>query len=247
MKLFLANGCSNTAGTDIDPNNLVKCPEEAWPRWVADHYKSPYVNIAEPGSGNETISRSTITTVSNIIEMDKFPANNLVVLISWSGFDRYEYWDSEKQDHRSHALSSTSVVKKPNKLVTDYINLRSLMEPDDYSNYKNLFYIYTTAKILESYGVQYYFSNCLNPFTLPEKLNLSGNLSGLYKNALDLYGSRMEKHLGFWKDCDTFQSVLQHIPRSPYGNKYHWGREGQQFYAEHFIKHMESVNEHTIS
>ena len=245
MKLFLANGCSNTAGTDIDPNNLVKCPEEAWPRWVADHYKSPYVNIAEPGSGNESISRSTITVVSNIIELDKFPPNDLIVLVSWSGFDRYEYWDSEKQAHRSYALSSTIVVKKPNKIVTDYINIRSLMEPDDYSNYKNLFYIYTTAKILESYGVQYYFSNCLNPFMNPQVLNLSSELNLLYENMLNLYGQRAEKHLGFSNDAETFLSILQNIPRSPYGTKHHWGREGQQCYAEHFIKHMERVNENT--
>jgi hypothetical protein len=246
MKIFLANGCSNTAGTDIDPNNLPKCSEEAWPRWVADHYKIPYVNIAEGGSGNEQISKTTIIAVSNLIEIDKFPAQDLIVGICWSGFDRYEYWDSEKQAHRSFALSSTSVVTKPKEIVKKYIEIRSLMEPEDYSNYKNLYYIYTTAKILESYGVKYYFSNCLNSFAHPSILKSPDKFIEMYSNLLDLYGTRIENHLGFWENKDTFRTMLQPIKCSPYGNGYHWGRDGQQFYADRFIKHMESINENPI-
>lgn len=246
MKILLASGCSNTAGTDIDPSNLLKCAEEAWPRWVADHYKIPYVNIAEIGAGNEQISRSIITTVSNLIELDNFPADNIIVAVCWSGFDRYEYWDSDKNKHRSYALSSTTVVNPPPAIIKKYIEMRSLMEPEDYSNYKNLFYIYTTAKILESYGVKYYFSNCLNTFAIPQNLNSSKELKEMYLNMLNLYGSRMKRHFGFFNREETFFSILQPIPRSPYGNGWHWGREGQQFYAKKFIEHMESLNENII-
>jgi hypothetical protein len=246
MKILLANGCSNTAGSDIDPNNLPKCGEEAWPRWVAEHYEIPYVNIAEGGAGNEQISRSTILTVSNLIEKDKFPAEDLIVGICWSGFDRYEYWDDERNTHRSYALSSTRVVKKPRDIIKKYVEIRSLMEPDDYSNYKNLYYMYTTAKILESYNVKYYFANCLNSFEHPSKLKSCDELIEIYTNLLDLYGDRINNQLGFWNNDDTFRSMLQPIPRSPYGNGFHWGREGQQFYAKAFIKFMESVDENPL-
>jgi hypothetical protein len=239
MKILLANGCSNTAGTDIDPNNLQKCGEEAWPRWVAEHYNIPYVNIAEVGSGNEQISKSTIITVSNLIEIDKFSHDDLTVAICWSGFDRYEYWDSDKNKHKSFSLSSTSVVNKPKDIVKKYIEIRSLMEPQDYSNYKNLYYMYTTARVLESYGIKYYFSNCLNSFEHPDRLKTTDEIMEIYTNLLNLYGSRIEKQMGFWNTNELFTSLLDKTPRSPYGNGYHWGREGQQLYATKFIEHME--------
>jgi hypothetical protein len=246
MKILLANGCSHTAGTDIDPNNLPKCTDQAWPRWVADHFNIPYVNIAEGGSGNEQISKSTIMAVSNLIEIDNFPSENLIVAICWSGFDRYEYWDEDKHAHKSFALSSTSIVTKPKDLIKKYIEIRSLMEPDYYSNYKNLYYMYTTAKILESYNIKYYFANCLNSFAPPRSLQTSETFIEMYKNILNLYGTRIDKHLGFWNNAETFRTMLQPIKCSPYGNRYHWGTDGQKFYADRFIKHMESVNENPI-
>lgn len=241
MKLFLANGCSHTAGTDINPNKLNSCAEEAWPRWVADHYNIPYVNIAEVGSGNEQISRSTFITISNIIELDNVNPKNLIVGICWSGFDRYEYWDSENNKHKSFALSSTSVVNPPKDIVKRYIETRSLIEPEEYSNYKNLYYMIQTAKFLESYGIKYYFSNCLNSFDNPSNIS-SEQLKNEYINLLNLYGDRIDNHLGFFDNSQTLRTLLQPIKYSPYGNGYHWGREGQQLYANYFIKHMEEVD-----
>lgn len=237
MRILIANGCSNTAGTDIDPNNLIKSPENAWPRWVADELGMSYVNLATVGSGNEQIYRSTAIAISNIVDKDKVDPKSLVVAICWSGFDRYEYWNGT--DHRSFSLSSTHVVKQPDPLVKKYIEYRSLMEPEDYSYYKNLFYVYMLAKFLESYGIEYHFSNCLQTFEHPDYFEGSDAVKKEYYNLLDLYGEeRMIRHMGFFDDFLVFQNYLQDVPRSPYGNKHHWGVEGQKKYAKLFVENM---------
>jgi hypothetical protein len=243
MKLLLANGCSHTAGSDIDPENMRYCAEKAWPRYVADHFKIPYVNIAEGGSGNEQINRSTILTISNLIDIDEFDPKNLIVNILWSGFDRYEYWSDQHQQIRSFALSSTRSPYNPGEIVKKYIEYRSLVEPEHYSFYKNLYYIYNTAKFLESYGIKYYFACGLNSFQHPSEIQNGIKLKEMYCNLLELYGDRIDKHLAFFDNSKSFRTYLQDVPRSKYGMGTHWDDIGQQKYAEFFIKHIESIDE----
>ena len=238
MKILLANGCSHTAGVDIDPNKLYRCPEKSWPKWVADHYNWQYNNIAMGGAGNEQISRSTIVAIGNMIEIEKQDPKNIVVAICWSGFNRYEYWHKEDQKHKSFSLNITKSPYTPDEIYLKYIEARSMVEPEDYANYKNLYYIHTLAKVLESYGVEYYFANCLQTFTLPKDFKGSSNLRSEYFNLLELYGSRIERHLGFFNKHKTFFQQLQGTPKSPHGLGMHWGEEGQKKYAEFFIQHM---------
>jgi hypothetical protein len=235
---LLANGCSHTAGTEIDPNHIPKCVEEAWPRWVADHYNIPYINIAQGGAGNEEISRSTIHKVSTLIERDNTNPSELIVVICWSGFDRYEFWDTDRNVHRSISIG----YRNPSFIAKKYAEIRSLMEPENWSNYKNLYYVYITSKFLESYGIKYYFSNAIRSFTYPAIFEAHPNLKEDYIDMLSMYGTRIDNHMGFFDNKQIFNALLEHLPRSGLGGNFHWGRDGQQLYAKHFIKHMEEVD-----
>lgn len=240
MKILLANGCSHTAGVDIDPNKLQKCPELTWPRWVADHYNWQYINIAMGGSGNEQISRSTIVAIGNMIELEKKDPKDIVVAICWSGFNRYEYWHSEDQKHKSFSLMVAKSPYVPAEKYLRYIEARTMVEPEEYSYYKNLYYMYTLVKVLESYGVEYYFANCLQTFIIPKDFKGSDNLRSEYYNLLSLYGSNIDKHLGFFDRSNILTEYLKSTPKSPYGLGMHWGEEGQKKYAELFIQHMKA-------
>lgn len=240
MKILLANGCSHTAGVDIDPNKLHRCPELTWPRWVSDHYGYQYVNIAMGGAGNEQISRSTIVAIGNMIELEKKDPKDIVVAICWSGFNRYEYWHAEDQKHKSFSLNIAKSPYTPEEIYLKYIQARSMVETEDYANYKNLYYMHTLAKVLESYGVEYYFANCLQTFTQPRDFKGSNNLRSEYYNLLELYGNKIPKHLAFFEKEKTFFEHLQGTPKSPHGLGMHWGEEGQKKYAELFIKHIET-------
>lgn len=241
MKLLIANGCSHTAGTEIDPDNLKFCHDKVWPKFVADHHKMGYINIAEPGAGNEQISRSTILFLADLIENKRVDPSTLVVTILWSGFDRYEYWSEQFKSIKSFALT-TVFGFNPGETVKKYIEYRSLVEPKEYSYYKNLYYIYNTAQFLESYGIKYYFACGLNSFAHPSQLQQQ-EIKEIYCKMLDIYGSlRIDNHLAFFDNNEAFRSYLQSTPRSPYGGNTHWGEEGQKKYAELFIKHMEKVD-----
>jgi hypothetical protein len=241
MKTLIANGCSHTAGTETNPDNVKQCPERAWAKFVADHYTLGYINLAEPGAGNEQISRSTILFISNLIDNKGVDPKDLVVTILWSGFNRYEYWSEQFKKIKSFALT-TAMGFDPGETVRKYIEYRSLVEPKNYSYYKNLYYVFTTAKFLEGLGIKYYFANGLESFLHPGHIE-DKEIKEIYCEMLDLYGGkRIDNHLAFFDNNNAFRSYLQSTPRSEYGNKTHWDMVGQKKYAEFFIKHMEKVD-----
>ena len=131
MKILIAGGDSHTAGQDIDKNNINNCPQLAWPRWVADHYNISWANLGMGSSGNEQISRTVITCVSRLIEIDKIDPKDIIVCIAWSGFDRYEYWDTQNGMHRSLSLSSAVFSNFPSDLKR-YVEVRSMIDPPNY-------------------------------------------------------------------------------------------------------------------
>lgn len=243
MKFLLANGCSHTIGCELDPNNMQKCPELTWPRWVADHYGIEYVNMAQGGIGNEQIARSTILKVSRLIDIEKVDPKDFMVCILWSGFDRYEYWDLQKDQHRSFSPHNMKAPWQPDETIRKYAELRSLVEFEDYSYYKNLYYMYTLSKVLEGYGVEYHYGNALNVFKPLKDLDVSDNLKLQYKSLIELYEPRIKNHLGFWDHRFAFRKYLMEIrptEKSPLGTGSHWGELGQKRYAELFVKHIES-------
>ena len=239
MKL-IANGCSHTAGSEIDPYNLEKCYDNAWPKFIADHYALDYINIATPGAGNEQIARTTLLQVSKLLDSGTVPSE-LVVIVAWSGFDRYEFWCPESQRHKSFSFNTKETPYIPKEPVKSYIEYRSLVEPENYSNYKSLYYVFQLSTFLEQHGIKYFFSNALQTFELQANFKASDNLKREYFELLDLYSKkRIDKHLGFFYSPHIFVNYLSKIPRTGLGAGGHWGVEGQQKYADLFIKHIET-------
>jgi hypothetical protein len=219
------------------------CPELTWPRWVSDHYGINYVNIAQGGAGNEQIARSTTLKVSRLIDIEKVDPKDFMVCVLWSGFDRYEYWDKEKDQHRSFSPHNMKAPWQPEETVRRYTQLRSLIEDEEYSNYKNLYYMYTLVKVLEGYGVEYFFGNSLNIFKPLDRIVASENFKKQYAGLLELYGNRINRHLGFSDVRYSYRKYLTDIrpsEKSPLGSGSHFSEEGQKRYAELFIKHIES-------
>jgi hypothetical protein len=236
-KLLIANGCSHTAGSEIDPNNLKVCFEKAWPRWVAEHYGMDYLNLAQGGNGNEQISRTTTITISKLLHAGKDPKDILVAVL-WSGFDRYEYWDPDKQIHKSFSYNTHRSPYSPKEPVSSYIKFRSLVEPENYSNYKNLYYVWQLSVFLSSLGIKYYFGNALQNFIPLPLFKASDNLIKEYSELLELYSDNIERHVGFFDRSKLFVYHLVDVPKSKLGLGTHWGEEGQRKYAEFFIKNM---------
>lgn len=85
---FVVNGDSFTycQGLQNRINN-------GWPWLLAKHFKLPVVNLAIPGTGNDTIHRRTY----EYCYLDKKNNNNPFFIIGWSQFWRREAWIEPNQ------------------------------------------------------------------------------------------------------------------------------------------------------
>lgn len=234
MKILFANGDSNTIGAELNPNDIYQDPKNAWPRWLSDKYNVPAVNIAVGGSGNEQICRSTITYISAMIELDTYKPEDIFVVILWTSFNRYEYWSYDERSHRSNSINSTH---NPKGNIRKYVEYKTLIESDHYMQYKNLYYMYNTAKFLESYGIKYFFANGLKTFMTPDDFDESDEQNELkmeYRMLYDIYKKRIPDHLGFHDDSSLFRQYLtqQGCSLTNLGFKKHFGIDGQKQYAE---------------
>jgi hypothetical protein len=238
MKILFANGDSNTIGAELNPHNIYQDPQNAWPRWLSDKYNIPYVNIAVGGSGNEQICRSTITYISAMIELDNYKPEDIFVVILWTSFNRYEYWSYDERSHRSNSINSTH---DPKGNVRKYVEYKTLIESDPYMQYKNLYYIYNTAKFLESYGIKYFFANSLKTFMTPDEFDESEEQIEMkieYRILYEIYSKRISEHLAFHNKEDLFRDYLtaKGCALTDLGFKKHFSIEGQQAYAEFLNK-----------
>jgi len=229
--IIFANGDSHTVATNPIGTSFYNY-DIAWPRWIAEEFKLDYINIAEPGSGNEQISRSTIIKVGSLIK--QVNPKDILVTILWAGWKRYEFWNDVESKHQSLSLKSKW---KPKQEIVDYVEKRSIVDSDNYTYYKDLFHIYNTAIALESYGVNYVFCNANRCMLTPEEFVDSPELNYEYQQLYNLYGDRKNNHIGFHNKQETFQEYLKDFPTVVDGP--YWGVEGHKAYANFVQKRLD--------
>jgi hypothetical protein len=229
--IIFANGDSHTAATNPNGSSFYNY-DIAWPRWIADSIGADYINIAEPGSGNEQICRSTIVKVGSLIK--QIDPKEILVIILWAGFKRYEFWSNDENKHQSLSIKSTW---KPNQKVIDYVEKRSTLESDNYTYYKDLFYMYTTAVALEAYNVKYIFCNANRTMLTPKEFFDTSELKFEFEELYNLYGVRKSSHIGFHNKEETFQEYLKDFPTVATGA--YWGADGQEAYAKFVQKRFD--------
>jgi len=95
--ILLSNGCSHTAGAELDEKNKDYCYEKAWPKYLADLLTFKNINIARSGASNDRVLRTTYSWISNYISAQKNP-KNLFVVILWSGIHRTEIATDDQEN-----------------------------------------------------------------------------------------------------------------------------------------------------
>jgi hypothetical protein len=229
--LIFANGDSHTAATN--PNGTTFHNYDiAWPRWIAEQFKLDYINVSEPSSGNEQISRSTIIQIGSLIK--EVNPKDVLVTLMWAGWKRYEFWSVDELRHQSISLKTKW---KPRQEVIDYVEKRSILESDNYTHYKDLFYMYNTAVALESYGVNYIFCNANRCMLTPEEFVDSPELCNEYQQLYNLYGERKNNHIGFHDKQETFQEYVREFPTVANGP--YWGVDANKAFAKLVQKRLD--------
>ena len=87
--ILVANGCSHTAGAEMEYPSQRKCYDKAWPKHLADILKCDHINLSDSGASTHRVVRTTIRYI-----IDSFSKkNNLsdhLFIINWPGAYRTE-------------------------------------------------------------------------------------------------------------------------------------------------------------
>ena len=87
--ILVANGCSHTAGAEMEYPGQRRCYDKAWPKHLADLLRCEHVNLSDSGASGHRVVR---TTMRYVIDQFKIK-NNLqdhLFIVNWPGSYRTE-------------------------------------------------------------------------------------------------------------------------------------------------------------
>ena len=96
--ILIANGCSHTAGAEIEYTQQGECYEKAWPKKLADSLGYKPVNLSVSGASDDRVVRTTIEYIGKLKKYPNYDPSKFFVVISWPGLHRtelYQTFDNE--------------------------------------------------------------------------------------------------------------------------------------------------------
>lgn len=228
--MILVNGCSHTAGSEIDFYMQDECKHKAWPAHLGQLLGQDVVNIAQAGAGNERIGRTTMEWLIKNIQIQKtYQPEDVTVVIMWSGFDRFEEWNDRLKSFVSSQSDKFYSDKYPEMEM--YAKLKTVINNWASNEYKNLIMVMNMAIFLEHLGVKYYFLNGVHSWS-PRETYLKTGMVVEYDIMYRGYGEhRIQRHLAF-KDLQQLPAQqLKQIPYAPHARWPHWDERGHTAWA----------------
>jgi len=92
--LLFSNGCSHTAGAELEYPQQGECYDKAWPKHLADSLGYDHINLSMSGASTNRIVRTTYEFIYNWIKQGK-SIKDLLIVIMWSGIYRTEIYVEE--------------------------------------------------------------------------------------------------------------------------------------------------------
>lgn len=238
--MLLCNGCSHTAGAELEFPQQGYCYEKAWGKHLSDKLDCDYENLAMSGASNHRIVRTTYQWLFEYVRSGKDP-KELFVTIMWPGVHRTEIHFDKKYEFNYDSKWAPIVVGNDDQYREKF--------PKSLYNYYKSWTVFTdqTMAVIEYYNsilnlqnmffrykIKYLF---INAVTIPcldfEKFNC-------YKVHVN-----QDRFLGFSNSDDAYTNYarLSNQKISPHsidsGFNSHYDEATMKWYAEHlfdFIK-----------
>jgi hypothetical protein len=246
MKLLLANGCSHTAGSEIEYKNQPHCYDKAWPKFLADKLGYKYLNLAKGGGSNQRMIRTTQSwVIKNVLFEKNYKPEDVCVIIMWSGFDRKEVYF-----HDTNILDDVNPICKPEYIKTqmskEIVRLgKTIVDFHDslYSSFEFLTMMINFTEFLENNKIKYYY---LNGIVAPLKIEYLDNTHILYNDYIRLFNYIKKKipsniYPDFDDETETFwehMSKVSKIPMPTHVEFAHWGEDGQKYWADRVFEKL---------
>ena len=87
--ILVANGCSHTAGAEMEYPSQRRCYEKAWPKYLAEALGYDHVNLSDSGASSHRIVRTTLRYMIDKFK-DKDNLQDHLFIINWPGAHRTE-------------------------------------------------------------------------------------------------------------------------------------------------------------
>ena len=87
--ILVANGCSHTAGAELEYPSQRRCYHKAWPKHLADKLEYEHINLSDSGASSHRVVRTTMRYIIDSFSNKKDLSDHLFV-INWPGAYRTE-------------------------------------------------------------------------------------------------------------------------------------------------------------
>ena len=234
--LLLANGCSHTAGAEIEYLLQGKCYEKAYPKYIAELLGWNYENIADSGASQERIIRTTIDWIGR--NYKKYKNTEIFVVIMWSGPSRIEFYDDTLSRY-TQIVPNNDIVYKQQFTNTQYVYYKSYVAIQNRP--AQMIKWYNNIILMQSYlanlKINYLFLNATE--TLPIS-NTSNSKQFLHLAAQINYKKYPWAHM----QENSYFNVLKNRgfkppSHAPVGG--HMEADGHKYYGEYLAKYIKEI------
>jgi hypothetical protein len=231
--LLLANGCSHTAGAEIEYLLQGYCYEKAYPKHTAELLGWDYENIANSGASQERIIRTTVNWVGK--NYKRYKNKEIYLVIMWSGPSRTELYDDRIHKYLQ-IVPNNDIVYKQQFTNTQYVYYKSYVAVQN--RYAQMIKWYNNVILMQNYlanlGINYLFLNATetlpvsNPSNSDKFLHLAAQIN--YKKYP--WATMPENSYFNILKKQGFKSPLH----APGGG--HLGEDGHKYYGEYLAKYI---------
>ena len=235
--LLLANGCSHTAGAEIEYPMQGECYKKAWPYHLANTLNYKHINLAVSGASNHRVLRTTIDFIGKRI-LNKQSIDNIFAVIMWPGAWRSEVFIEQRSNTVDVYKGWQPLVVGNGKLYKDTLS------KDHYNYYKywvstNTYYQAMTQYYMDVIILQNYFITYKIPYLFWRAANtvLDKNLKfNSYQIQINKKRFPHPTQAKF-----DFCSLLTHFGHEPsiYTQWNHFGEDGHIKFSEILFKYIQ--------
>ena len=169
-KILYVNGCSHAAGSEITAARRYWEPEDikkSWSGKIASKYNLECINDAIPGQGNESILTNTLNSLMKLLHAHD--PQDVLVIISWTGFDRVDYiFDGVNYRISAWSNNLKDFGEWPNAVKKAWETTVNGSDRDFVMNRFSIIY-FTLYSFLKSMGIDYLFFNAINECYIPNR------------------------------------------------------------------------------
>ncbi len=237
--ILVANGCSHTAGAELEYPSQGHCYEKAWPVHLAKLFGyEDVVNLSESGASNHRVLRTTIEFIYQLIREQK-NLKDYAFIINWPGIFRMEVYLPESEDAFDNGwipiLTANDEIYKKSFPKPLYNYYKGWTVYNDYHSLSVDSYMYKIClqNILSRFGCKFLFWEASNS-ALSSSQETACYRMLLNKNNFPTFGN---KDYSFTSLCyRSNQNISKHSVDSGYNS--HYDEDAQEWFAKFIYRYI---------